>query len=140
MLDEGVDLLAALVSGERVDHRGRHYTATDVQFLPTPVHGHLPIWVAARWPHRRPLRRAARFDGVFAIDLTPADLPDVIAGIQADRAPGSGSFDVVVHDRAGADAQPWADAGATWLLTTFDPFNVDADVVRGVIAEGRKGA
>ncbi|MGH2782114.1 MAG: hypothetical protein ACRDLA_12040 [Thermoleophilaceae bacterium] len=25
----------------------------------------IPVWVAARWPHRRPLRRAARFDGLF---------------------------------------------------------------------------
>ena len=29
----------------------------------------IPIWVAARWPNKRPLRRAARHDGVFPIDL-----------------------------------------------------------------------
>src|SRR5512145_701631 len=29
MLDEGLDVLAGLLSGERVDHRGEHYTVDD---------------------------------------------------------------------------------------------------------------
>src|SRR3954471_23412175 len=73
MLDEGLALLTRLLAGERVVHRGRYYVADDVQFLPTPVRGRLPIWVAARWPNRRPVRRAAQYDGIFAIDLTPGE-------------------------------------------------------------------
>src|SRR4051794_22372821 len=84
MLDESLELLTALLSGEPVDHRGGHYTAADVQFLPAPVQGRLPIWVAARWPNRAPLRRAARYDGVFVIDLEPQQLPDVVAALVAE--------------------------------------------------------
>ena len=37
MLDEGLDLLAGLLSGEAFDHRGEHYQANDVRFLPGPA-------------------------------------------------------------------------------------------------------
>ena len=43
-------------------------------FEPRPVQRpRIPIWVAARWPNRRPLRRAARYDGLFPIDLPDPD-------------------------------------------------------------------
>jgi alkanesulfonate monooxygenase SsuD/methylene tetrahydromethanopterin reductase-like flavin-dependent oxidoreductase (luciferase family) len=136
MLDEALDLLAALWAGRLVDHQGGHYRAADVRFAPTPVRGHIPVWVAARWPHRRPLRRAARFDGVFAIDLAPDQLVEAIAVIEAARGVSAAPFDVVVHDLAGADPGPWAAAGATWLLTTFDPFQLDGAAVRAVVRNG----
>jgi alkanesulfonate monooxygenase SsuD/methylene tetrahydromethanopterin reductase-like flavin-dependent oxidoreductase (luciferase family) len=141
MLDEGLELLAALLSGDEVDHHGEHYTASDVRFLPTPVQSRLPIWVAARWPNRKPLRRAARYDGAFIIEITPPDLPAALevitaAWIDAGRGVDRGDYDVVVQDAVGADPQPWADAGATWLLTSFDPFTVDAATVREAIAAG----
>jgi alkanesulfonate monooxygenase SsuD/methylene tetrahydromethanopterin reductase-like flavin-dependent oxidoreductase (luciferase family) len=136
ILDEGLEVLTALLSGNEVNHRGPHLTAAGVQFRPIPVRGHLPIWVAARWPNPRPLQRAARFDGVFVIDVTPPDLPKVVSSIAAARAAGVERFDVVVNDEVGADAEQWARAGATWLLTRFDQFTVDADVVRRAIAAG----
>jgi alkanesulfonate monooxygenase SsuD/methylene tetrahydromethanopterin reductase-like flavin-dependent oxidoreductase (luciferase family) len=139
MLDEGLDLIEGLLSGEVVDHHGAHYTASNVQFLPTPVQARLPIWVAARWPNQRPLRRAARYDGAFIIEITPPDLPAALAVIEAERDGGLTGYDVVVQDVAGADPEPWAAAGATWLLTSFDQFTVDADVVRGAIAGGPSG-
>ena len=40
-----------LLSGEAFDHRGEHYQARDVRFLPGPARqGGLPIWLAGRWP------------------------------------------------------------------------------------------
>jgi alkanesulfonate monooxygenase SsuD/methylene tetrahydromethanopterin reductase-like flavin-dependent oxidoreductase (luciferase family) len=134
--DEALGLLTALLSGGHVDHVGAHYRAADVRFLPTPLQEHLPIWVAARWPHRRPLRRAARHDGVFVIDLEPDDVPAAIAVIEAERPDLMRPYDVVVHDQAGADPHRWAHTGATWLLATFDPFAVTVDEVRSVIADG----
>jgi alkanesulfonate monooxygenase SsuD/methylene tetrahydromethanopterin reductase-like flavin-dependent oxidoreductase (luciferase family) len=135
-LDEGLELLTGLLSGEEVVHRGEHFMASGVRFLPTPVHGHLPIWVAAVWPNRRPLSRAARHDGVFVIEVTPAELPEAIAVIEAERPAGLAGFDIVAHAMADADPQEWADAGATWLLTRFDQFTVTPDEVREVIARG----
>ncbi|WP_297621757.1 LLM class flavin-dependent oxidoreductase [Nocardioides sp.] len=45
MLDEGLDVLTALLAGEVVDHAGDHYAARDVRFLPAPD---VPIWLAGR--------------------------------------------------------------------------------------------
>ena len=81
----------------------------------------IPIWVAARWPNRRPLRRAARYDGVFPIDLPGPDaLAEYIAGLDV--------AEVVVTIEPGEDPAPWAEAGATWCLTGFGPTPAEADV------------
>ena len=133
--DEALTLLGALLSGEPVDHHGAHFTAAGVRFLPRPVQPQLPIWVAARWPNRRPLERAAKHRGVFVIDTaTPADLAAACAHIAARRPGGLSEFDVVVHGAAGTDPRPWGDAGATWWLTAFDPFSVSPADVRAEIA------
>ena len=133
MLDEGLDVLTGLLCGEPVDHRGEHYRA-EAQFLPGPVRpGGLPIWLAARWPNRRPVERALRHDGVFVID-TPD--PSALTGIVA-RAAGLGrSFDVVVEGRPGEAVDGWAAAGATWWLAQFDPFTVTVAEVEAAIDAG----
>jgi alkanesulfonate monooxygenase SsuD/methylene tetrahydromethanopterin reductase-like flavin-dependent oxidoreductase (luciferase family) len=134
MLDEGLDLLAGLLSGEQIDHRGEHYQARDVRFLPRPVRpGGLPIWLAGRWPHRRPIERALRHDGLFLIDTDgPGDLAAV-----AERAAGLGRpFDLAVEGRPGEPSERWAAAGATWWLAQFDPFDVTVAGVEAVIDAG----
>jgi alkanesulfonate monooxygenase SsuD/methylene tetrahydromethanopterin reductase-like flavin-dependent oxidoreductase (luciferase family) len=136
MLDEALDLVVSLTSGAQVDHHGSHYTASAVRFRPTPVNGRVPVWVAARWPHRRPLQRAARFDGLFVIDLEPDGLPEVLSAVAGYRPQGLSAFEVVVHDVPGVDPGPWSDAGATWLLSRFDSFTATVDEVRRVIAAG----
>src|SRR3954452_25420314 len=74
MLDEGLAILRAAWSGEQVDHVGEHYTVKGLTFLPRPVQpAGPPVWVAARYGNRKPLRRAAQHDGVFPIDLVNAD-------------------------------------------------------------------
>lgn len=135
MLDEGLGLLRSLLSGSPVDHHGAHYTARDVTFLPTPVTGRLPIWAAARWPNRRPLRRAASLDGVFLIDVDrPAQLAEAVDVL---RGEGAGAdFDVVVELHGDDRAGPWAEAGATWGLAAFDPFSVTVEQVRSRITAG----
>jgi alkanesulfonate monooxygenase SsuD/methylene tetrahydromethanopterin reductase-like flavin-dependent oxidoreductase (luciferase family) len=61
-----------LWSGERFSHRGRHFRADQVTFLPRPrQRPRRPVGVACTWPHRRPLRRAARRDGVVVARPTP---------------------------------------------------------------------
>jgi len=136
MLDEALELLGRLLSGELVDHHGAHYTIDGVQFLPTPVRGHLPTWVAARWPNKRPMRRAARYDGLFVIDVTAADLPAAIAEVERSRPDGLAGYDVVVEADPGSDARPWEDAGATWWLASPDPFTLSLDAVRAVVDAG----
>src|SRR4029079_11269872 len=53
-----------------------------------------PIWLAARWPRRRPIRRAARWDGVFPIDLPgPEAVAELVADVSGLRGPDAGPFD-----------------------------------------------
>lgn len=68
MLDEALEIIVGLWSGEEYVHEGTHYSLGPMTFLPRPVqHPRIPIWVAGFWPNKRPFRRAARFDGVFPI-------------------------------------------------------------------------
>ena len=122
MLDEALERLTAFWEGE---------------FEPRPLQRpRIPIWLAARWPRRRPIRRAARWDGVFPIDLPG---PDAVAELVADvaelRAPDAGAFEVVVTHRADEDPAPWAAAGATWCLTGFGSTPTE-DEVRAAIDAG----
>jgi len=106
LLDNGLTRLAAFWGGE---------------FEPRPVQRpRIPVWVAARWPNRRPVRRALAWDGLFPIELPGPDALAELAGeIHAQRPTGSGRFDLAVEIEPGEDAGPWAQAGATWVLTGF---------------------
>jgi alkanesulfonate monooxygenase SsuD/methylene tetrahydromethanopterin reductase-like flavin-dependent oxidoreductase (luciferase family) len=109
LLDQGLSRLTELWSGE---------------FQPLPLQRpRIPIWVAANWPHRRPVRRAARWDGLFPIDLPGAhELAELAQEIEESRRGRSeGPFDLAVEIAPGADPGPWRDAGATWVLTAVDP-------------------
>jgi alkanesulfonate monooxygenase SsuD/methylene tetrahydromethanopterin reductase-like flavin-dependent oxidoreductase (luciferase family) len=134
MLDEGLDVLTRLLSGERVDHAGEAYQVRDVQFLPTPARqGGIPIWLAARWPNRRPVERALRHDGLFLIDT---DDPTDLAGI-VERATALGRpFEIAVEGWPGGAVHGWAAAGATWWLARFDPFTTTLTGAEATIEAG----
>jgi alkanesulfonate monooxygenase SsuD/methylene tetrahydromethanopterin reductase-like flavin-dependent oxidoreductase (luciferase family) len=132
MLDEGLEVLTGLLSGEVVDHDGEHYVARDVRFRPSPA---VPIWLAGRFPNKAPLRRAAKHDGFFVIGL---DGPDDLAAVGGDLAahdPAPG-FDVVVDLQPDQDVAPWLDRGASWVLTRIGPYDLDLDDVRRIIRAG----
>ena len=94
----------------------------------------IPVWIASRWPSRRPLKRAARWDGMFPIELPgPAELAELVAEAEALRN-SSAPFDVVVENPAGTDSAPWVEAGATWCLTGFGPQPTRAEVERAIDA------
>jgi hypothetical protein len=90
----------------------------------------VPIWTAAGWPHRKPLQRAARYDGVYVMTvnqetnqpLAPAETRDILACVHTLRDK-TRPFDVAVNgvttgevDRDVATVRPYAEAGATWWL------------------------
>jgi alkanesulfonate monooxygenase SsuD/methylene tetrahydromethanopterin reductase-like flavin-dependent oxidoreductase (luciferase family) len=149
MLDEGLDLLTKLWSGEPVLHDGRFYTfqgdggpddpeIAPTPFLPPPVQRpRIPIWVAGAWPNRPPFRRAARWDGVVPIGrggdfiayLSPAEIGEVVAYVRRHRT-GEAPFDVVAtghtvgdnRDEDAAVVRPYAAAGATWWIEDISPW------------------
>jgi alkanesulfonate monooxygenase SsuD/methylene tetrahydromethanopterin reductase-like flavin-dependent oxidoreductase (luciferase family) len=105
LLDEGLERLSAYWAGE---------------FEPRPLQEpRIPVWAAARWPNRRPLRRAARWDGLFPIDLPgPEALAEYAAAVEELRGSLDG-YALAVGNPAGTDPAPWEAAGATWCLTEF---------------------
>jgi alkanesulfonate monooxygenase SsuD/methylene tetrahydromethanopterin reductase-like flavin-dependent oxidoreductase (luciferase family) len=132
MLDEGLEVLTALLSGRPVDHEGLHYSAREARFHPAP---RVPVWLAGRFGNRAPVRRAARHDGFFVIGLSrPEDLDEVNAGLVAcSPAPG---FDVVVDLQPDEDPAPWLDRGASWVLTRIGPYDLDLPEVRRIVEAG----
>lgn len=127
MLDEGLQVLTGLWSGEPFSYTGTHYHIKEAQFLPTPIQQpRIPIWVAGMWPNKKPFRRAAQWDGVFPLRaddkrLVPEDYRSLLAYIREHRT-SSSPFDVVHAgwlDRQDPvkDADilaEYADAGVTW--------------------------
>ena len=131
MLDEGLDVLARLLTGEQVEHRGEHYTVDGAALAPTPVE-RIPFWIGGNSP--RALRRAARWDGWLADGsdqernvLSPEDVATSLARIE--KKPG---FEVAFIGYAEqADVAAYADAGATWWIENVSPARPNAlDVVR----------
>lgn len=126
MLDEGLDVLVGLWSGEPFSYSGKYYTIQQAHFVPTPVQSpRIPIWVADVWPHKRPLRRAAAWDGIvpFAIDraLTPDEIHSIVSYTRERRVRAE-PFDVACgfpdfDKNLTADSlQAYAQAGVTWWL------------------------
>ena len=132
MLDEGLDVVTALLAGDAVSHDGTHYAARDARFYPAPD---VPVWLAGRFGNRAPLRRAARHDGFFVIGLDGASDLDAVTGYLAEHDPAPG-FDVVVDIRPEQDPAPWLDRGASWVLTRIGPYDLDLAEVRRIIAAG----
>ncbi len=122
MLEEGMDLLGELMSGEPVDHSGPHYEVRARPFLPRPLQTpRIPVWIGARWPARKPFVRAAGWDGVFPIDIEPGQIAEMNELIAANRPPGTGPFEVVAEMAPGDDPAPWEAAGVDWLLSDLGP-------------------
>ncbi len=129
MLDEGLAVLAGLWRGTPFRYDGTHYRLQETVFVPPPLQSpRIPVWVAAGWPRMRPLRRAARWDGVVVkradeAALTPAEVWACSTSIAAQRT-SAAPFDVVMagcttgQDPA-ADADliaPFAAGGLTWWI------------------------
>jgi alkanesulfonate monooxygenase SsuD/methylene tetrahydromethanopterin reductase-like flavin-dependent oxidoreductase (luciferase family) len=69
LLDDGIEILRRLWSGESVSYAGARSSVESVRFLPRPLQQpRIPIWSAALAPLRcGPTRRAARCDGVMPV-------------------------------------------------------------------------
>ncbi len=123
-LDEGLDIITRLLSGDPLNFEGEHFKLTNVHFGPKPVQERIPVWVAATCTARRPQRRAARWDGVIPmgsgmwIELGEFESVRDYIGEQRD---GNGAYDLVTY---GFTASPddaatvaaFKEAGATWWL------------------------
>lgn len=131
-LDEGLEILAGLWSGEPFSFSGAHYQIKETQFLPRPMQQpRIPIWVGGGWRRKRPIERAARWDGIvpFGHDgpLTPTDIRELAAAIRQERS-GNAPCDIICYATtvapdgvvSGDTITQFAEAGATWWLHGLD--------------------
>ncbi len=146
MLDEGLEVLLGLWSGDSFSYNGMYYQVDDVRFLPTPIQKpHIPIWVAAIWPHKPPLRRAARWNGVFPLQseskMSPDDVRDMLRYIHSYRTRAD-PFDVILDRAVSNEGESettlmadYAEAGVTWWLESFN-HNHSTEIMRKRILQG----
>jgi alkanesulfonate monooxygenase SsuD/methylene tetrahydromethanopterin reductase-like flavin-dependent oxidoreductase (luciferase family) len=133
-LDEGLEVLTGLWSGELFSYQGEQYQLQEMKFLPRPIQTpRIPIWVGGWWPNKPPMRRAARWDGVNPGRqdgaLTPDDWRDLLAYVGQHRT-GAAPFDIV-HSGAttGTDAARdaeavarYAEVGVNWWIEDVSPY------------------
>jgi alkanesulfonate monooxygenase SsuD/methylene tetrahydromethanopterin reductase-like flavin-dependent oxidoreductase (luciferase family) len=147
MLDEALEVVTGLWSGRPFSFQGTYYHIDAAQFLPPPVQQpRIPIWVGGSWPHPRPFRRAARWDGVYPNalerELEPEDYQAIRAYIGQHRT-STTAFDMVhahpvstPQDVPGRDRlRAYQAVGVTWWLAYFD-WTCSLDTVRQYIRQG----
>jgi probable F420-dependent oxidoreductase len=118
-LDEMLDVLALVWSGETVEHHGEFYDFPPLSVSPAPGRP-VPIWVGGQ--SDAALRRAARQDGWIGTLYAPDDAFVWVERVRAAReaAGGGGDFDVVLAVYALDDLDLFRrleDAGVTALVT-----------------------
>ncbi|GAB2598073.1 LLM class flavin-dependent oxidoreductase [Kribbella endophytica] len=113
MLDEGLQVIDALWSGEAVHHQGKHYQLDGAQLTARPLQQpRIPIWIGGNLLVPAVRRRILRWDGSCAYKgPTTASLPILPEDVRALRAERGNDFDIKV---SGGDPQEFAEAGATW--------------------------
>ncbi len=123
-LDEGLDILNGLWSGKSFTYEGKHYQINSVTFKPKPVQSpRIPIWVGGYWPNKAPFIRAAKYDGVFPLEIkTLSDLEDLVDFINQHRV-NKENYDIIGMGRVASTPEankkellPWYEKGMTWFL------------------------
>lgn len=148
-LDESLEILTGLWSGEPFSYEGEQYRLEEMTFLPRPVQSpRVPIWVVGAWPSEKSMGRALRYDGVLAATVgggagSPGVTPEVIREIKSyvEKAGRAGTFDIVWEgqtpgedsETAASMVRPYAQAGATWWIEApWTPPNAPEDLRRRI--------
>ncbi len=149
LVDEGLDIVCGLWSGQPFSYEGRHYRVAESLFVPSPIQQpRPPIWIGGRWPTRRSFRRAARFDGVFptfegaehAERPTPEQLKAVVEYTQSHRVDPATAFDVVIEGQSGGQdhelVSAYQELGVTWWVEKLGWFRGPVEFTRRRIEQG----
>ncbi len=148
MLDEALEVVTALWTGESVDHAGEHYRArTPSGFRPVPVQQpRIPIWVAGTWPSRPAFRRAARYEGLFPTfrgvsvpeNVRPDLLAEAVEYAKSHRDPGLPPMEVAIEGSSPSEVSldDYAAAGLTWWVETIGWFRGSPEEMRRRVADG----
>jgi alkanesulfonate monooxygenase SsuD/methylene tetrahydromethanopterin reductase-like flavin-dependent oxidoreductase (luciferase family) len=146
MLDEGLDVLDGLLSGQKVHHQGNYYKVNGVRLNPLPVQRpRPPIWIGGE--SRPALRRAARWDGWVISGVneeakmvkSPEDIANAAAYIRSFQR-NETAFDIamtgVSEPGQGITVTPYAEAGVTWWLESIFDLRGSMDVMLARVKAG----
>lgn len=151
LLDEGLAILDGLWSGERFAFDGQHFHVDEVRFRPRPAQRpRVPVWVGGTLPLRRPMSRAARWDGAVPLRWldrrldrpSVADISSVRDQIRSERGDLE-RFDIAVWAEIAEDParltavlSEYGKAGATWWIETAKPEDGWQDELRARLRQG----
>jgi Luciferase-like monooxygenase len=156
ILDESLDILNGLWSGQPFTYSGQHYHVEGMTLLPPPVQQpRIPIWVVGAWPRQKSMQRALRWDGIMPskkdgtnTPMTPADVRAMRTYIDENRPTFASHtatpFDIIIEgetpgnnpSQAAAIVREWGEAGATWWLESMWGDGVTEADVRQRIQQG----
>jgi len=147
MLDEALDIIASVWSGEPFSYEGEFYHVQEVKLLPRPVQQpRIPIWIGGAYPLKGPVRRAARWDGACLYkNKTHYMLPEDVRALKefvASQRGASAGYDISVGgskrrgdwDEERAYIKSLAEVGSTWWIEYVPPDDLDkmqASIARG---------
>jgi hypothetical protein len=133
MLDESLDVLDGLWSGESFSYSGKYHNLQDVSLGFRPLQRpRIPVWAAGAWPRPKSMQRVIRCDGILpegkqadgtSFNVSPDDVREILTYVQKRRAPDA-PFDVAIQSESPGDDReqaralslPWEEAGATWWI------------------------
>jgi alkanesulfonate monooxygenase SsuD/methylene tetrahydromethanopterin reductase-like flavin-dependent oxidoreductase (luciferase family) len=150
MLDEGLEILTGLWTGQPFSYTGKHYQVREMTMLPVPLQQpRIPVWVGGFWPRQRPALRAARWDGFCAAKVDPSGKyarlsPEDVPAMQAfftQHQSATTPFEIITegstpgHDLAAAAdmVRPFAEAGLSWWIESLPD---GADAMRRRVRQG----
>jgi alkanesulfonate monooxygenase SsuD/methylene tetrahydromethanopterin reductase-like flavin-dependent oxidoreductase (luciferase family) len=136
-LDESLEILQGLWSGETFSFKGKHYIVEDFRLHPTPIQKpRVPIWVAGTWPKKKPFQRAARFDGVVPMGTRdPSEFAAMREYVEQHRK-SKGKFDYICSltypskPKRNKMLREFDQAGATWYLESWGTQPIEKQMVR----------
>jgi alkanesulfonate monooxygenase SsuD/methylene tetrahydromethanopterin reductase-like flavin-dependent oxidoreductase (luciferase family) len=138
MLDEALQVVTGLWSGETVRFSGAYYQVREARFRPPALQQpRIPVWIGGQWPRPGPLARAARWDGYVPIKvdlgaITPDDVAAMARRLDLAARPG---FDLVVFGSEELIPE-FAAAGATWWLDGPTPWDLSLPAMQRRITAG----
>ncbi|HUS61333.1 MAG TPA: LLM class flavin-dependent oxidoreductase, partial [Acidimicrobiales bacterium] len=125
LLEDALEIIARLFTGEVVDYEGKQVSLQQARLLPQPVQRpHPPIWIGGSGP-KRTLPLVARYADVWHSWGSPSSLAEANARIDelatdAGRDPSSikraSSLSLDDLDTARRHAAKWHDAGYDYLV------------------------
>lgn len=150
MVNESLEILDGLWSGEPFSFHGEYFHIDEVTFLPRPIQQpRIPIWIGGVYRKLGAMQRAARWDGACLYkltngDFTPDEIRDIKSYVEQHRSVQTGAYDIASGgrsrdedwDKDRALIKSLGEAGMTWWVEYAPPEIGGIEEVRAYTARG----